>query len=82
MYTFIRQEGLLFLMILVLDMGAAALWLVGDKEDLRFMVLRHGKRRFKKHRGQKWWSYRIWAVSSFLKAVLFYVAVVVFVLNS
>ena len=68
--TFVYNLGFLFTMILCLDMGAAALWSVGRKEQVR--------KRHKRHKGQRWYAYRLWLISCFLKSLLFYVAVAAF----
>lgn len=70
------KVGLMVAIVIALDMGAAALWSVGQKEQLAWKVNRRGRRVFKKSRRQRWWSYRIWMVSCFLKTLLFYLAVI------
>lgn len=75
---FVAKLGLMFLMIATLDVSAAALWSVGRKEQTSFFVKSRGKRRFKRHKGQKWWARRLWDVSSFLKCLLFYVALIAY----
>lgn len=68
--TFVYNLGFLFTMILCLDMSTTALWAVGRKE--------HVRKRSKRHKGQRWWAYRLWILSCFLKTLLFYAAVVAY----
>lgn len=65
------ELGFVLVVIFTLDISTAALWSVGRKE--------HVKKRFKRHKGQRWWAYRLWIVSCFLKTLLFYAAFIAFI---
>jgi SNF family Na+-dependent transporter len=65
--TVAYNMGFIFTVVVCLDMCAVALWTVGRKE--------HVRRYRKRHKGQRWWAYRIWLISSAIKVGLFYVAI-------